>query len=88
MSSPTCFLDYFTVELDKKLASLPTDRARVAVLAQQYGVWTAHYDRFAAFGHQPFSQPHPIFGDMIALDFANLLAMIDSKRGEIERVAA
>ena len=86
--APENILEWLATQLDLKLESLPNDRARVVVLAQQYGVWTGFYDRFTAFGHQPFGGPHPEYGEMIAIDFANVLALIDQRRHAIERVAA
>jgi hypothetical protein len=78
------FSDYFESHLAAKLASLPDDRARVRMLAQQHGVWTQHYRMFANFGAQPYTAPHPELGWMTALDFSNVLAIINGKRGEIE----
>jgi len=86
--APANILEWLTGHLDLKLESLPDDRARVVVLAQQYGVWTSFYDRFTAFGHQPFGGPHPEYGEMTAWDFSNVLALIDQRRRAIERVAA
>jgi hypothetical protein len=54
------------------------------MLAQQHGVWTQHYRAFANFGAQPYTAPHPELGWMVALDFSNVLAIINGKRGEIE----
>lgn len=82
---PATFSEYFDAELSKRIAREPTDRARIAVLAQQYGVWTSYYAMFAAFGRQPFNSPHPVYGNMTAFDFANVLATIRGKRAEIER---
>lgn len=84
---PATISDYLEAELSKRIAREPTDRARVAVLAQQYGVWTSYYAMFAAFGRQPFNSPHPVYGNMTALDFANVLASIRGMRAKIERAA-
>jgi hypothetical protein len=78
------FSDYFESHLATKLASLPDDRARVRMLAQQHGVWAQHYRMFANFGAQPYTAPHPELGWMQAIDFSNVLAIINGKRGEIE----
>jgi hypothetical protein len=82
--SPSNILEFLRGQLASKLDSLPNDRARIAVLAQQYGVWTSFSDKFRAFGTQPFGGPHPIYGEMDAFDFANVLAMINSERARIE----
>lgn len=87
MSSPTNILEFLREQLARKLASLPDDRARITVLAQQYGVWTSFADKFRAFGTQPFGGPHPVYGEMDAFDFANVLAMINGERARIEAQA-
>jgi hypothetical protein len=86
MTAPS-FSTYFESHLATKLASLPDDRARVRMLAQQHGVWAHNYRMFANFGAQPYTAPHPELGWMVAIDFANVLAIINGKRGEIERKA-
>lgn len=87
MSNPETILDFLRDQLAKKLESLPDDRARIVVLAQQYGVWTAYADKFRAFGTQPFGGPHPVYGEMDAFDFANVLAMLNAERVRIEAQA-
>lgn len=87
MSKPTTLLDFLRGQLEQKLDSLVDDRARITVLAQQYGVWTSFADKFRAFGTQPFGGPHPLYGEMDAFDFANVLAMINGERTRIEAQA-
>lgn len=84
MTRPANILEFLRDQLARKLDSLPNDRARIAVLAQQYGVWTAFADKFRAFATQPFGGPHPVYGEMDAFDFANVLAMINGERCRIE----
>lgn len=84
---PDTILDFLREQLEIKLASLPSDRARITVLAQQYGTWSAYADKFRAFGTQPFGGPHPYYGEMDAFDFANVLAMINAARVQIEQQA-
>lgn len=85
MTAPPSITAWLEQQLDRKLESLPDDRARVVVLAQQYGVWTMFYRSFAAHGTQPFGGPHPEYGEMNAFDFANVLAAIDLRKNQIER---
>lgn len=85
MSTPATILDFLREQLEIKLAGLADDRARIVVLAQQYGVWAAYADKFRAFGTQPYGGPHPYYGEMDAFDFANVLAMINGERVKIER---
>lgn len=87
MSASLTLLDFLRAQLEQKLASLDGDRARIVVLAQQYGVWSSFSDKFRAFGTQPFGGPHPIYGEMDAFDFANVLAMINGERARIEAQA-
>lgn len=87
MSNPSNILEFLRGQLARKLDSLPDDRTRITVLAQQYGVWTVFADKFRAFGTQPFGGPHPIYGEMDAFDFANVLAMIRGERARIEAEA-
>lgn len=77
--------DWLQLELDKKLASLPDDRARIVCLATQFGVWSLKMRRFYDLGEQPFNEPHPIYGDMGPADFIILLGMIDGARAKLER---
>jgi hypothetical protein len=83
-AAPT-IIDFLKSELDKKLASLPTDRARINMLAKQYGVWTDNMRRFWHRHEQPFGGPHPIYGDMTAGDFLLVLGLIDGAKAKIER---
>jgi hypothetical protein len=84
-AAPT-LIDFLQAELDKKLANLPDDRTRIAMLAKQYGVWSQNMRRFWHNHEQPFGR-HPIYGDMTAGDFIILLGMIDGARAKIERQA-
>lgn len=87
MSKPATLLDFLHDQLEQKLDSLPDDRARIAVLAQQYGIWRSFADKFRAFGTQPYGGPHPLYGEMDAFDFANVLAMINGERSRVEAEA-
>ena len=82
------FTDWLRAELDKKLASLPSDQARYRHLILCGNVWREKYDAFAAFGRQPFDQPHPVYGDMDAFGCSSLLADIEARKAELERVPA
>jgi hypothetical protein len=85
MTAQPSITDWLSDELDKKLASLPDDKARWRHLVLCWNAWQLKYRRFADFGTQPFNEPHPVYGDMIALDFANLLADIDHRKAKLER---
>lgn len=87
---PPTFTDWMAAELDKSLASLPSDQARYRHLILQENVWTGFYDAYATLGRQPFGKPHPRYGDMMATDFVIILGMIAGKRAALEqhRVAA
>jgi hypothetical protein len=87
MSTQATLLDFLRDQLERKLASLADDRARIVLLAQQYGVWSSFADKFRAFGTQPFGGPHPEYGEMDAYDFALVLAMINGERARIEAQA-
>lgn len=87
MSHPSNILEFLRGQLASKLDSLPDDRARITVLAQQYGAWASFADKFRAFGTQPFGGPHPVYGEMDAFDFANVLAMIKNEHARIEAQA-
>ena len=82
------FTDWLAAELTKKLDSLPSDQARYRHLILVGNVWREKYDAFAAFGRQPFDQRHPVYGDMDAFDFAILLADIERRKIQLERVPA
>lgn len=86
--APPTLTDYFKTQLDKKLASLPDNRARVVMLAQQYGVWTENMRRFWRYHEQPWRKPHPLYGDMTAGDFLIVLGLIDGAKAKIERAEA
>ncbi len=85
LNAPASLTDFLKSQLDKKLAGLPDDGARVVFLGQQFGSWTERYRRFAWTGEQPFGGPHPDFGLMSAGDFIITLGMIDGARAKIER---
>lgn len=85
--APLSITDFLKTELDKKLASLPTDRARINMLARQYGIWTQNMQNFWRRCEQPFGGPHPVHGDMTPGDFIIVLGMINSARHDIERQA-
>lgn len=87
---PPTFTDWMAAELDKKLASLPTDQARYRHLILQGNVWTQRYDAYVRRGRQPFGRPHPHYGPMGAADFTNVLCLIAGRRASLEqhRVAA
>jgi len=82
------FTDWLAAELDKKLDSLPSDQARYRHLILVGNVWREKYDQFVAFGTQPFNCPHPVYGDMDAFDFSILLAAIELRKTQLERVQA
>jgi hypothetical protein len=71
---PQTLHDWFKAELDKKLASLPSDQARYSHLIRQENIWTQRYDEYGRFGRQPFGGPHPRYGRMGAADFTNCFA--------------
>jgi hypothetical protein len=85
-SAVTDFTAWLSGELDKKLATLPTDQARYRHLILCYNAWTLKYARFRDFGTQPFDQPHPVYGDMDAFDFSILLADMDRRKRVLENV--
>ncbi len=77
--------DFLRDELDKALARLPDDQARIAMLGKQYGAWSEHMRRFWHLHEQPFGGPHPVYGNMTPGDFIVVLGMIDGARAKIER---
>jgi hypothetical protein len=81
---PARFTDWLALELDKKLASLPTEQARYRHLILCGNAWRLKYDMFVSFGQQPFNEPHPVYGDMDAFDFSLLLTMIDQRKARLE----
>lgn len=87
---PPTFTDWMAAELDKKLASLPTDQARYRHLILQHNVWAGYASAYADDGRQPFGRPHPHYGPMGAADFTNVLCLIAGRRRSLEqhRVAA
>jgi hypothetical protein len=88
MTAPATLIEWLEAELDKKLASLPSDHARYRHLILCGNSWRLKYEAFASFGTQPFNTPHPIYGDMDAYDFALLLASIELRKVRLERVPA
>jgi hypothetical protein len=78
------FTDWLSAELDKKLATLPSDQARYRHLILIGNVWRLKYARWQTVGEQPFNEPHPIYGDMNAFDFAILLVDIDRRKHALE----
>lgn len=84
----TALTDYLKSELDKKLASLPDDRARYRACILQHNIWSAHMRRFWSHHEQPFGGPHPEHGYMSAGDFIIVLGMIDAAKVKLERVPA
>ena len=84
------FTDWLSGELDKKLDGLSSDQARYRHLILCHNAWQLKYDRWSAFGTQPFDEPHPVYGDMDAFDFSILLADIDRRKKALEcmRVSA
>lgn len=87
---PPTFTDWMAAELDKKLASLPTDHARYRHLILQHNVWAGYASAYADDGRHPFDKPHPHYGPMRAADFVIVLGMIAGRRRSLEqhRVAA
>ena len=83
-----CITDFLKSELDSALARQPDDEARLVLLDRQFGHWSERQRRFWLFGEQPFGQPHPHYGEMMAGDFIIVLGMIDGARVRIERSAA
>lgn len=88
MSEPSPILAYLTSALDRKLSSMPTDTARVRLLAAAFGNWLMLKRQFERDGSQPFGGPHPELGSMDAWDFANLLLEIQKRQRAIEAVPA
>jgi hypothetical protein len=82
---PSTLIDWLTGELDNKLSSLPDDQARYRHLILCANAWRLKYARFADFGTQPFNEPHPVYGDMDAFDFALLLADLELRKAMLER---
>lgn len=81
----TDFHDWFAAELDKKLASLPTDQSRYHHLTLQGNIWARFYDAYKKHGRQPFDHPHPRYGPMSAADFVVVLGMIGGRRMSLWR---
>jgi hypothetical protein len=88
MPDPNSFIEWLEAELDKKLASLPDDKARYRHLILCGNAWRQKYEAFTNFGTQPFEEPHPQFGDMTAFDFTILLTGIQVRKARLERAAA
>jgi len=81
---PATLSAWFEAELAAKLAALPSDQIRYRCLIQQGNVWSGFYAAFAETGAQPFGCPHPRYGAMDALDFANVLASIETAKSRLE----
>lgn len=80
------FTDWLSTELDKKLATLPTDQARYRHLILCGNAWKLKYRTWIDLGEQPFNEPHPVYGDMDAFDFSLLLADIDRRKSKLENM--
>jgi hypothetical protein len=85
---PATLHDWFKAELDKKLASLPSDQARYRELILQENRWTNRYDDYGRFGRQPFCKPHPQYSRMSAADFVIVLGLISDRRTTLEKARA
>lgn len=85
IDTPVTLVDWLKIKLAVKLDKLPSDQARYRCLIQQGNVWRGFYAAFAETGEQPFGGPHPHYGKMDALDFANVLASIEAAKSKLER---
>lgn len=80
---PTTITTWLSAELDKKLASLPTEQQRFRCLIEQGNAWCLRYGQYRENGSQPYGGPHPKYGAMNHFDFAILLADIEQRKAAL-----